>query len=116
VGSNDFGWAGARALAGSQLAQDLTRLDLGGNRIRSEGLIALVNSGSLRGLEHLHLGYCEIGTKGIRALAKAEGLGSLNTLDVLGNYDYFGETGARALENAVSIPCDAIMASGVECG
>ena len=79
--------AGLNALIHSQTLRQLESLDLGGQYVDDEGLIALLDS-NLQQLQTLHLAYVRIGLTGGRAFEELErnpGLPNLLRIDLRGN-------------------------------
>ena len=73
----------------------LSRLDLSGNFLGSDGLEALLVAAPLIRLTSLSLRECQIGDRGARALAQSPLLARLTTLDLSGND--IGPGGVRSL-------------------
>ena len=66
----------------SQLGFAVTHLDISENKLNSEGVVALVESGGLSGLRVLNLSRTMPGVPGIEALADASSLAGLRSLDL----------------------------------
>lgn len=80
--SNGFSAAGARALAGSTLANGLVRLELSGNNLTSAATRELLASLANGPLARLGMANCWIGAPVIEALAAGEGPGAIEDLDL----------------------------------
>jgi uncharacterized protein (TIGR02996 family) len=96
--SNRLSDGGARLLAS---LDRLEELDLGGNRVTSQGVDRLAESPYLRRLERLDLRHNEAGDFGAAVLARAPALSRLTHLGLESNG--VGWQGARALANSPAL-------------
>ncbi|KXS14886.1 RNI-like protein [Gonapodya prolifera JEL478] len=104
---NKIGDAGVQAIADTLLKDNFTMrvLNLGGNRIRTDGAIALAKTLGLNSrLERLNLEHNKIGSDGARALSQGLKTNkSLNLLNLYGNL--ICDVGAEALGEALKTNC-----------